>query len=90
MVIMEFANDILISGPHNIGSHPWFKELPKEFHGKVDCVIDHPLNKTQGTHDLLFFSGSNWLIWNFDNNKIKEGPFTLGQERKIKRITWFI
>lgn len=85
-LLWSFANDIPLSGPHNIGSHPWFKDLPKDFHAKVDCVIEHPLNKTQGSHDLIFFSGSNWLIWNFDTNNIKEGPFTLGQEERLKDL----
>lgn len=74
-LLWSFANDMLMSGPHNIGTHPWFKDLPKDFHTKIDCVTSVPNQNNL----LLFFAGSNWLVWDFNKNSINQGPFTIGQ-----------
>lgn len=87
-LLWSFANDILISGPHNTGQHPWFKKLPDTFVAKIDCVIDHPQNYIgkRNTNYLLFFSGSNWLTWDFDKNSIVDGPYTIEKDDTFKNI----
>ena len=87
-MLWSFANNTIAHGPHSIGIHPWFLKLPQIFHNKIDVVIRHPHHNKHSRHknELIFFSGSNWLIWDFSKNDIRSGPFIIDQNYVFRKL----
>ena len=49
----------------------WFAALPEPFASKIDAVVRRP---TAETKELIFFSGGQWLLWDFTPDRLLDGP----------------
>lgn len=62
----------------------WFAALPEPFASKIDAVVRRP---TAETKELIFFSGGQWLLWDFSPDTLIDGPnlLTAGWFRRFGR-----
>ena len=49
----------------------FFAALPEPFASKIDAVVRRPTNETK---ELIFFSGGQWLLWDFSPDVLLDGP----------------
>eukprot|EP00457_Paulinella_chromatophora_P001651 gb/GEZN01001653.1/.p1 GENE.gb/GEZN01001653.1/~~gb/GEZN01001653.1/.p1 ORF type:complete len:888 (+),score=95.88 gb/GEZN01001653.1/:27-2666(+) len=70
-ILWDFTPGKIIEGPARISNHTWFKAMPYPFNEGFDAIVRRPTAKDT---QMLMFKKEQYLVWNFQEDKVVDGP----------------